>query len=382
MKIPEPVKKILRPPYRLAKTTEALIQEMTTHAEVRFGAKSMTPPKLKVKKSDKLERILVVAMRYDYGFKERGLSYEYRNFFHAMKDMGFEVEYFDFLTIFQEEGKQSMNKQLGDKVEEFKPDLVFFNLYQEQFNKKTVRKISEETSAKTFNWFADDDWRFHIYTKFWAPSFNYCGTTIKEAVRFYHALGYHNVIQTQWAANEKIYRKTGEDGGIDISFVGQPHSNRRELVSHIEKKGYRVECFGNGWPNGFVDQERMISIFNRSKINLNFTANSTGAPAQIKGRFFEVTACGGFLLSEYAKNLEDYFEIGKELEVFDGKEELIEKISRYLENDNERERIADAGYKRTVRDHTYAKRLDDLFRSMGYKEIKTRFDNPKNTSPD
>jgi len=42
--------------------------------------------------------------------------------------------------------------------------------------------------------------------------------------------------------------------------------------------------------------------------------------------------------------------------------DLKEKIDYYLEHDKEREKIARAGQRRTLRDHTYKNRVKDIIK--------------------
>jgi len=86
---------------------------------------------------------------------------------------------------------------------------------------------------------------------------------------------------------------------------------------------------------------------------------------QIKGRNFEVPGCGGFLLAGNVEDLESYYEIGKEVVCFDDNKDLIEKIKYYLAHGDERAAIAQRGYERTIRDHTYARRFEDIFGKIG-----------------
>ncbi len=79
-------------------------------------------------------------------------------------------------------------------------------------------------------------------------------------------------------------------------------------------------------------------------------------------RIFEVTGCGVFLLTEYFDNLSEYFEIGKEIEIFRDEKELIEKIRYYLANPDRREQIARRGQERCLRDYSMAVRSADFDR--------------------
>jgi spore maturation protein CgeB len=174
------------------------------------------------------------------------------------------------------------------------------------------------------------------------------------------------------------------------------------MIRTLEKLGVRVHCWGGGWPAGRVSQEDMLKIFSQSKINLNFS-KSAGVwwkelaslflsrdyerkikpvnprywidnlkclppciwGKQLKARNFEIPGCGGFCLTEYVEGLEHYYEIGKEIECFSTPEDAAEKIQYYLGHEKERERIAQAGFQRATRDHTWEKILKNIFEVIG-----------------
>jgi len=211
------------------------------------------------------------------------------------------------------------------------------------------------------------------------------------------------VIKSQLACNHFLYKPAGSKPSyrFNVSFVGQPHSNRKKVAEKIKKAGIDLYCFGRGWPAGSVVQEEMIKIFFESKINLNLTkaygrfdvkalvkifiSKSEGkfrlnSPQswidnfrsfvglrreQIKGRNFEIPGCRGFLISGYADNLSDYYEINKEVVCYKNSDDLINKIKYYLKNEKEREQIAQAGYERTIQEHTYERRFKEIFKIMG-----------------
>jgi spore maturation protein CgeB len=310
-------------------------------------------------------------MRYDYGRMEQGTSFEYNNFYRTLIRFVPEVVEFDFMTVLQQHGKAAMNKQLLEIVAREEPDLVFFVLFTDEIERTTIERLTRR--CVTFNWFCDDHWRFNAYSKYYAPHFAFVSTTDRESLPKYENIGYTNVFLTQWACNHYDYvRLQKAVRTIDISFVGQPHGSRRRVIGSMRRAGLNVQAYGRGWPNGRVSQHQMIRLFNASKVNLNLANSSWNArtffrrPEQIKGRNFEIPGCGGFILTTYIPDLEQYYEIGSEVECFRNQRELIEKARYYQRNDDAREEIARRGYERTIREHTYEKRCRQLFDQMGF----------------
>lgn len=344
-------------------------------------------------------------MKYDYGDPKRGFSYEHYNFYDTLVKMNNgsnEVVYFPFDEIMRKLGRDEMNEKLLETIYQEKPDLCFFFLFTDEFKKEVIEKITQNNETLTLNWFADDYWRFDNYSKYWAPLFHWVATTDSRAIEKYHKIGYKNVIKTQWACNHFLYKPLNLSKIYDVTFIGQPHGERKKIIEKIKKAGVDVKCWGRGWPNGRISQEEMIRIFSQSKINLNLTRGSSATVLkslariflrrksdrsiqienpkhwidnlksllgkrreQIKGRNFEIPGCGGFLLSGYADNLGEYYEDDKEIVIFKDTKALINKIKYYLEHDEEREAIAKAGYERTLRDHTYEKRFNEIFKTIG-----------------
>jgi len=105
----------------------------------------------------------------------------------------------------------------------------------------------------------------------------------------------------------------------------------------------------------------MIKIFNQSKINLNLSNASRGDIRQIKGRDFEIPGCGAFLLTEYSKELEDYYVLEEEISTYNDIHELIHKCRYYLDHEEQRKKIADNGHQRVLTEHTYVHRFCAIF---------------------
>lgn len=106
-------------------------------------------------------------------------------------------------------------------------------------------------------------------------------------------------------------------------------------------------------------QSMMPKIFNCSKINLNMTSRTiqTGIPQRI----FDIMGVGGFVLTNYQSEIPEYFEIGRELEVYESQQDLIEKIDYYLKHEKNRCEIAKNGEKKVNHMHTYENRLKEIF---------------------
>jgi len=332
-------------------------------AELRLGHKPMKPPVPKVRKADSIDKILFVAKGRDDRFDDSFKSFDYNYLYEPACELA-DASFFDFKDIYERHGKKEMNQRLIEEIRREDPDLIFFCIIGDHIEPSIVQGLSEYSRAITYNWFSDDHWMFEYHGRYWAHKFNFCSTTDKRYFEKYQRLGYSNIIMTQWAANPNLHRKLNLKKDIDVSFAGLNYIGRKEIMKYLEDKGIHVECFGHGWENGRISWEEMIRVFNRSRINLNFTTTNYGPVKQIKARNFDVPGSGGFLLTEYAPALEEYYEPGKEVAVFRDREELVEMIDYYLLHDKEREAIADAGYKRTMKEHTYTQRLEDVFGSI------------------
>jgi spore maturation protein CgeB len=75
---------------------------------------------------------------------------------------------------------------------------------------------------------------------------------------------------------------------------------------------------------------------------------------------FEVTGMGTCLVTDWKENLEDLFEPDQEVVAFKSVDEAVDKITFLRENPVEIEKIAQAGMRRTLRDHTYNHRALDM----------------------
>jgi spore maturation protein CgeB len=82
-------------------------------------------------------------------------------------------------------------------------------------------------------------------------------------------------------------------------------------------------------------------------------------------RLFEATGVGTCLLTDWKPNLCKYFDVDREVLTYKSIDEAREKYDWLMDHPREREMIAIAGQKRTLRDHNFqcrAHELDDIIR--------------------
>jgi spore maturation protein CgeB len=354
--------------------------------------------------------ILVTIMLNSYGLEQRGYSYEYFNIYLPLKEVGQEVHLFAYDTELKRRGRAGMNEALLALVADKKPDVIVVVPTTDELLPETIAAASR--TCPTVAYFQDDIWRIG-YSQYWARYYTYVVSTDPNGEAKFRAAGFDNVVHSPRGCNLDIYRPNHRiSKDIAVSFVGMYAPYRGWLVSKLRRAGIMVQTFGPRWPTadfwpnmgawarrrlraaglhlplsseGQIPQERMVEIFQRSKINLNlpnsvcwdvrYLASSPSAVANtllskkvrdgIKGRHFEICGCGGFQLTYYTEGLDKCYGIGDEIAIYIDPDELVDKVRYYLVQEDEREVIATRGLARTQREHSIAGRLAEAFRRMG-----------------
>jgi len=323
-------------------------------------------------------------MKYDYGDLARGHSYEWNHFYLGLKGYFEDVQFFDFFEPYQSIGQDGMQDALLRKIEAEKPDVTLFSLHTDQFTTDFIKSLCGKT--KSLCYFHDDGWRKEFVAK-WAPCFDAFTTIDPSGVRRYTQNGLKHSIFVPSGVNEQLFCPDPDlEKDIDVSFVGAWHPYREWLVSRLRRNGINVDVFGFRWPEGMLSEAKMIEVFQRSKISINMTncpswdaryllsspralLNRFRSPKvheQLKGRHFEIPACGTMQMSYYVDGLEKLFAPGDEIVLYQSPEELVEKTVRYLNDPEELARVTQNGLDRILRDHAYGKRFKQVFQSLGW----------------
>jgi spore maturation protein CgeB len=108
----------------------------------------------------------------------------------------------------------------------------------------------------------------------------------------------------------------------------------------------------------------MMRLFGRARIALNRHIDVAEGHAN-NMRLYEVTGMGALLFTEAAENLHDLFEPGREVVAYRDEDDLVERVRYYLDHEDERREIAEAGQRRTLSEHSYAGRMREFADILG-----------------
>ena len=176
--------------------------------------------------------------------------------------------------------------------------------------------------------------------------------------------------------NDKFYHDVTEiKPNAMIGFLLKAVTNKeRALLLTLLAKYYRVKLFGpdelklsNVTSGGIVDYvEQMPLVFKCSKINLNITLRNIrhGIPQRV----LDIMGCRALALTNYQKDLEEYFEDGKELLIYHSIEEAVDKCNYYLKHEKEAERIRQNAYKIVKDQFSYERQLNKIWELSGVKD--------------
>jgi hypothetical protein len=165
-----------------------------------------------------------------------------------------------------------------------------------------------------------------------------CATASSAAVK---RLSKENKYYYSWVPkDERIFNNPNLIRDINVSYVGSLKNNRLSVISFLQKRGIDVS-FGGGERTGHLTTDEYAEIFKRSKITISFSRASYSHV--INARPFEAMACGAMLLEQENFETPKLFIPYIDYVPYSSKEDLYNKIVYYLNNDEQREKIANSG---------------------------------------
>ena len=329
-------------------------------------------------------------VRFDYDWGETYVHLDTENPGHL-----------NFIAQHRPKATAELLRQIKAAHAEKPIDLLFSYFYDAVVLPEAIDEI-KALGIKTVNWYANGSYQIHLVRAI-SPRYDWCLVPEKFRIKDYEAMGAHP-IYCQEAANPAVNKPYALPADYEVTFVGQAYGDRPAYVKFLRDAGIDVRVWGAKWldyavpslprkmwrwgrwkmgiskkmietfPAGILggplSDLEMVQMYSRSKINLGFsTCGDTHLTheriLQVRLRDFEVPMSGGFYMVEYMEELEEFFEIGKEIVCYTGPQDLADKIKYYLAHDDERTQIQQAGYARCLKDHTWQTRLTAAFQQMG-----------------
>ncbi|KDB08743.1 hypothetical protein LIG30_2201 [Burkholderia sp. lig30] len=155
-----------------------------------------------------------------------------------------------------------------------------------------------------------------------------------------------------------------------VGGISAAHAGRLNLLEQLAREvdmtfyGYGADGLDRNSPirprhQGEAWSLGMYTALARSRITVNVHIDAAENNAN-NMRLYEATGCGALLVTDEKANLAELFEPEREVVTYRSPQEAVEKIRYYMDHPQEASAIALAGQARTLREHTYRHRMDEL----------------------
>ena len=191
-----------------------------------------------------------------------------------------------------------------------------------------------------------------------AAFFDYVFVAQRDYAKDYHCATRQHIQWLPLACDTSIHRFLDLPCKYDVGFVGSvstdPSDRRSRLLTGLEKR-FVLNDFRHRYT-----PEEMAVVYNQSRIVFNVSIKD-----DINMRVFEAMSCKSLLITNRVGNgLQNLFRDGVHLVTYDSEAELFERVTYYLARDDERRRIAQAGYDEVRAHHTYRHRTEQILTTI------------------
>jgi hypothetical protein len=292
--------------------------------------------------------------KYDRCKPEWGLS-TFGILADTLKETGFvrEVLAFYIDDLSQRLGQPIMDELLLQICASERPDLVVFvptGWLHIDPSRSTMHTITETLGIKVYM-VRDDPGGIEgkRFNESWFPFVSFIGF-IDVSVPSLGYDGNPKAIQAFGCLDTRHFYDKGMQRDIDVSFAGSIGNwlHRAEYIQFLRQHGINVTTVGGLEYETRVPIEEYSNIICRSKISLSFCLHRTEGFPQIKRRVFDIMCCKTCLFEDAGTETKKFFEPGRDFVMYEGKEDLLEKVSYYLGHNAEREAIAESGYRKAT----------------------------------
>jgi spore maturation protein CgeB len=277
--------------------------------------------------------------------------------------------------------QKKMNIALLALAKQEKPD-IFLTFLGERIYPETIAALGK-MNITTVLWFE----RNFIFEKTpnvveSIPYYDFVFTHDPGFIKTLKDLGARQIHYLPFGCYPPLHRKIPKDSfdyhkyRAEVAFVGTLMSGRVRFLHQILDTGVNfwthewdeamARCYPELIPRyrGEARGEPMLYVLNASDIILN-PHHQTNSITGTNMRTFECAACEAFQLAEAKPEINRFFRVGEEIEVYYDIDDLKKKIKYYLKHPDEREEMAKKAQKKVYAEHTYQHRFKEMLEIIG-----------------
>ena len=236
------------------------------------------------------------------------------------------------------------------------------NYYDDTPNPRTIHPVSEEESRILDEHGGNVCVALSECSPEWAE--RYCRGYVEN-----HGIP---VMSFTWGINLLRHYPVQTPKIADLVFLGTYFEKGTRVDDYFGEplRRFSSTVVGHGWsespfdiPNTRLEDFNGAAptLYSGHTISLNVHHGYEEAGHTCNERAFNVPACGGFMVSDYAPRIHDFFP-EDEAVVADGPADFLEKVEYFVRNPDERIPYVQKARRRVVAEHTYHHRLCDLLR--------------------
>lgn len=331
------------------------------------------------------KKVLIIGPNY-YGYNE--------SVQRAFEDLGWQTKVIDYYEVwpskitnvflykvlpkigvsyFVKKYYRLFNERILDSVKDFQPSLVFF-IKGSYIEDRTLRII--KNTALTVLWMMDSIYRVKdAYNNL--HYFDYKFMFEASDVERLKEENIDSIFLPMAADTNNYFPLSCSEKDIDLLFVGVLYQNRIEMLERLVKKfpNLNIQIYGKYtsikkplsfikyyfmgmkkyFKNRYVSPKELNELYSRTKIALNIHHNQSKTGCN--PRVFEILATNTFQVVDENPYIKENFVNKNLLASYSCEEELYEKIKYYLNNEEERIKIAQNGYNTIINNHTFIHRV-------------------------
>ena len=150
----------------------------------------------------------------------------------------------------------------------------------------------------------------------------------------------------QFSNSSVFYSNYDSNCKHDLLFVGNTRKVFRDSVKYAIKNNFDISVYGNGW-NEFIDERfikgtyinnrELSKYYSSAKIVLNDHYSDMKQYGFVSNRIFDVTFCGGFIVSDYQEDIKTIFK--GSIPTYKNEKEFCDIVSYFLDPKHDKERL-------------------------------------------